>query len=109
MYKSAQNYENNGLYVLLVIGLINTVISLVYYVKVLKVMIIDSPAADVAGQRLQVPRAQQAYAGLLAVVVLVGMLFWDPLAKDGSGKGVQQFPLPEPVKMANKNLQVAKP
>jgi NADH-quinone oxidoreductase subunit N len=109
MYKSAQNYENNGLYVLLVIGLINTVISLVYYVRVLKVMIIDSPAADVAGQRLQVPRAQQAYAGLLAVVVLVGMLFWDPLAKDGSGKGVQQFPLPEPVKMANKNLQVAKP
>jgi NADH-quinone oxidoreductase subunit N len=109
MYKSAQNYENNGLYVLLVIGLINTVISLVYYVKVLKVMIIDSPAADVAGQRLQVPRAQQAYAGLLAVVVLVGMLFWDPLAKDGSGKSVQQFPLPEPVKMANKNLQVAKP
>jgi NADH-quinone oxidoreductase subunit N len=103
MYKSAQDYENTGLLVLLVIGLLNTVISLVYYVKVLKVMIIEPPPESASGERLPVPFGQAFYAGLLAVAVLIGMLFWDPLAQEGSGKGARQFPLPTPAAKAPVN------
>jgi NADH-quinone oxidoreductase subunit N len=90
IWKSAMDQDNNGLVVLLVIGLLNTVFSLVYYVRVLKVMIMDPPPEHVAEQRLGVPVLHNVYAGLLAAIVLVGVLAWDPLA-DGSRKGVLQF------------------
>jgi len=108
IWKSAVDYQNNGLFVLLAIGLINTVISLVYYVKVLKVMVIDSPPEHVVGQRLPVPVLQSIYATVLAVVVMVGILFWDPLAEDGSRKGAMQFkPIPPTASTSTAGVRTA--
>jgi NADH-quinone oxidoreductase subunit N len=83
------------MYALLVIGAINTVISLVYYIKVLKVMAVDSPVPDGAGcpaMPLRVPWASALYSFLMAAAVLVlGVLpNWYPLA-DYSQRGVSQF------------------
>jgi NADH-quinone oxidoreductase subunit N len=110
IYKAAVDYNNVGLLVLLVIGLLNTVISLVYYVKVLKVMVIGSPPEGAANS-LRVPMLQDVYAGLLALVVLGGMLLWDPLASTdmGSAKAVQHFKNTVPSKQDSPALQAANP
>ncbi len=97
LYDSSTKFHNTGLMVLLVIGLVNTVISLVYYARVLKVMIIDPVPEGASPARLRVPILQSIYTLLLAAVVIVGIFFWDPLA-DGSRKGVMQFKNIEPVK-----------
>src|SRR5262249_17051074 len=54
LFKAGQSYEAAGreglswtLYALLVIGGLNTVLSLVYYIKVLKVMVLDRPLEEV--------------------------------------------------------------
>jgi NADH-quinone oxidoreductase subunit N len=89
LYRSAMSLNNSGLLVLLVIGLLNTVLSLFYYVRVLKVMILDPPPEGAASEP-HIPMAQRIYALLLAAVVTVGMLGWDVFAQ-GSSKGVKQF------------------
>jgi NADH-quinone oxidoreductase subunit N len=76
---------------LLLIGLLNTVLSLVYYVKVLKVMILEDPPPGTELRPLSVPVGQQVYAGLLAAVVSVGILFWN-YAADAGRHGVEKFP-----------------
>jgi NADH-quinone oxidoreductase subunit N len=71
------------MYALLVIGGLNTVVSLVYYVKVLKVMVLDKPLEEVEGRapaRLVVPWGSALYASLLAAAVLAGGIFWSPVA-----------------------------
>lgn len=82
----------NTMYALLVIGGLNTVISAVYYIKVLKVMILDRPLDEVEGREpemLFVPFGSALYASILALVVLVGGIFWDPLMQTtGSSGGV---------------------
>jgi NADH-quinone oxidoreductase subunit N len=91
LWKSYQDFNNVGLLVLLVVGLLNTVVSLFYYVKVLKVMTFDPPPEGVSAQPLSVTVGQNIYAVLLATVVLVGIVLWDPLSIQGSGRGVSQF------------------
>jgi NADH-quinone oxidoreductase subunit N len=88
------------MYALLGIGTINTVISLVYYIKVLKVMALESPADETGGRaptRLHVPWTYGLYSSLLAALVLVlGVLpNWYPLV-DYSQQGVSNFRLIEP-------------
>lgn len=83
-------FKNQGLLVLLIIGLLNTVISLVYYVRVLKVMIIEQPSEEQVERRLVMPPLQSAFALILAVAVVGGILFWDPLA-NSSRQAVSQF------------------
>jgi NADH-quinone oxidoreductase subunit N len=81
------------MYALLVIGGINTVISLVYYMKVLKVMILEKPSEDVEGHapaELQVPFSASVFAGLLAAAVLVLGIEWNDLAQY-SDKGANGF------------------
>jgi NADH-quinone oxidoreductase subunit N len=90
LWKSYQDFDNTGLLVLLVVGLLNTVISLFYYVRVLKVMILDVPP-DKAAEPLRVPVGQVLFATLLAAVVSLGIIAWDPLALQGSGRAVSQF------------------
>lgn len=90
LWKSYQDFNNVGLVVLLVIGLLNTVISLFYYVRVLKVMIIDPVPGD-AAETVRIPPGQILFVTLLAVVVTVGIVAWDPLALQGSGRAVSQF------------------
>jgi NADH-quinone oxidoreductase subunit N len=101
LYESGQTYsadpQTAGLgtimYALLVIGGINTVFSLVYYIKVLKVMILDQPLEAVEGrpvEPLPIPAASAAYAVALSVVIFVIGILWNPLALS-SDQGVEGF------------------
>jgi NADH-quinone oxidoreductase subunit N len=87
------------LYALLAIGGLNTVISAVYYLKVLKVMVLETPLEEVEGREsvpLKLPGGWELYATLLAAVVLVLGILWDPLL-GASQKGVNRFQtIPQP-------------
>jgi NADH-quinone oxidoreductase subunit N len=78
-----------SMYALLVIGLINTVISLVYYVNVLKVMALDTPKEENPQPR-PAPWGWAIYASALAAVVLLLGIYWDPLAQ-ASDRGAAPF------------------
>jgi NADH-quinone oxidoreductase subunit N len=99
LFKAAGDYGYDSgrgmtMLALLVIGGINTVISLVYYIMVLKVMILDKPLEEVEGrepQPLHVPPWSAAYATLLALVIVVLGVFWDPLVKASNDRGVKGF------------------
>jgi NADH-quinone oxidoreductase subunit N len=81
---------SNTMYLLLVVGGLNTVVSAVYYLKVLKVMVLDRPLEDVEGrvpQPLRISFGPSLYATLLALVVLVGGVFWGPLAAASGERG----------------------
>lgn len=90
------------LYGLLVIGGINTVVSAVYYLKVLRVMILEKTVEEVEGvpsQELPIPTGAAFYATLLAALILVVGILWDPLAR-ASDKGVDGFIRARPVPVA---------
>jgi NADH-quinone oxidoreductase subunit N len=84
------------MYALLVIGAVNTVISAVYYMKVLKVMILDRRAEDLEGRepvRLRERPASVAFAVLLALAVLGLGPLWNPLvnASDAVSQRMQSY------------------
>jgi NADH-quinone oxidoreductase subunit N len=82
------------MYALLVIGGLNTVLSLFYYVKVLKVMILEKTIEEVENRpaaQLSVPGLPNLYACVLAGVILVVGIFWDPLSAASTEKGVDRF------------------
>lgn len=91
IYNAAQAQSNKGLLVLLAIALLNTVFSLFYYVRVLKIMIIDSPAPGAESQPLSLPRLQNVFSLLLAIIVVAGVLIWDPLSQFGTQRSVMPF------------------
>jgi NADH-quinone oxidoreductase subunit N len=109
LYEGGQFYTASGhpelgywLYALLVIGGLNTVISTVYYIKVLKVMILETTLEEVEGRPsppLVAPGGSVLYASLLAVVILVVGVLWDPLARM-SDRGVDRFNAPPPQEVA---------
>jgi NADH-quinone oxidoreductase subunit N len=81
------------LYVLLSIGALNTVLSAVYYIKVMRVMIIESRVEDVEGQEpvpLREPIGPVVYASVLALALLVLGIVVDPLI-GSSQKGAESF------------------
>jgi NADH-quinone oxidoreductase subunit N len=81
------------MYGLLVIGALNTVLSLFYYIKVIKVMALDRPLEDVEDRpvpRLAEPIGARVYVSLLAAVVLVLGILWNPVS-EASDKGVNSF------------------
>lgn len=83
----------NTMYALLFIGGLNTVLSLFYYLKPLKIMILDQSVEEVEGkpaEPLPIPWLADVYAALLAIVILIVGIFWDPLAT-ASGQGVSRF------------------
>jgi NADH-quinone oxidoreductase subunit N len=83
------------MYALLVIGAVNSVLSLFYYVKVLKVMVLERPLEEVEGVEpapIRVPFGATLYAGVMAVLLVVLGLGWGPLA-DQANRGVQAFHL----------------
>jgi NADH-quinone oxidoreductase subunit N len=100
LFHGGQEYYQMGqpglgatLYGLLVIGGINTVISAVYYVKVMKVMILDRRAEDLEDRepvRLAEPLSGMVYAGVLAAAVFVLGLTWGPI-DSASRAGSEQF------------------
>jgi len=84
---------SNTMIALLVIAGINTVISAVYYVKVMKVMILDSTLEDVEKREprmLTEPAGAIVYATFLAVLTFGAFLMWNPLG-DASQRGVRPF------------------
>lgn len=88
VYHAWQSQQQMGLLVLLALGLLNTVLSLFYYVNVLKVMVLHEPRESPVSKPTS-PLAL-AYTGLLAFVLLIGIFFWDPLA-NGTQKAVSAF------------------
>jgi hypothetical protein len=81
------------MFALLIIGGINTVISLVYYVRVVKIMVIDSPAQDGDAAKpiaWSFPVGSVVYASVLALAVFVLGILWDPLAVY-TAQGMQRF------------------
>jgi NADH-quinone oxidoreductase subunit N len=80
------------MWALLFIGGINSVFSLFYYVKVLKVMILDKPADEKAEpQPLPESLGMRAYAGVMAAALVVLGFAWGWLA-DAGKQAVQPFP-----------------
>jgi NADH-quinone oxidoreductase subunit N len=100
LWNSSQVWYHKGdpglgatLFGLLVIGGINTVISAMYYIKVMKVMILDVRAEDMEGRepvRLPEPRPAVVYSALLALVVLALGILWAPLDRL-SREGAERF------------------
>jgi NADH-quinone oxidoreductase subunit N len=101
LFEAGQLYRTEApglsftMYALLVIGAINTVISLVYYIKVLKVMALDKPIEELEGRPpapLRLPWSSAFYSSLLAAAVFVlGILpNWYPLT-EYSQQGVSHF------------------
>jgi NADH-quinone oxidoreductase subunit N len=109
LYDAGQHYYNTGLpqlgalsYGLLAIGGLNTVISAVYYLKVMKVMIIDARAEDLEGKEpeaLPQPVLRGVYAGAVAAAVVALCLVFNPLA-GYSKTGVERFREQPPAKAA---------
>src|SRR5262249_37434354 len=101
LFRAGRMYASGGelglsytMYALLVIGGLNTGVSLVYYVKVIKVMILDKPLEEVEGRTpapLTVPAGSVAYASVLALMIFVVGILWNPLA-EASDQGVKRFP-----------------
>jgi NADH-quinone oxidoreductase subunit N len=86
-------FLSNTMYALLVIGGINTVFSAVYYVKVMKVMILETTLEDVEGREpapLPEPAPTVAYSFVLALLLFVITVFMNPL-EVVSQKGVESF------------------
>ena len=100
VFDAGRNYTAAGqpilgdtLYALLAIGALNTALSAVYYIKVLKVMILDRSVEDVDGRppaTLSVPAASALYGSILAVMVLAIGIAFDRLAR-ASDDGVNHF------------------
>ncbi len=96
------------LYALLVVAGLNTVISLFYYVKVLKVMILEKSLEETEGrpvETIQVSIHAGSYLAFLAVVVLFLGIFWDALAKASYLEGVGNF---QPTPTASQVLAATK-
>ncbi len=101
LYDSAQEYERAGkphlswtMYALLLAGGLNTVISLFYYVKVLKVMILEKTLEEVESRPVEAkpaPVLQSVYATALAAVILALGIVWNPLAVASSQEGISGF------------------
>jgi NADH-quinone oxidoreductase subunit N len=67
---------------LLVVAGLNTVLSAFYYLKVMKVMILDHRTEDLEGTEptpLREPISAVAYAVFLSLVVLGLGIFWEPM------------------------------
>jgi NADH-quinone oxidoreductase subunit N len=89
LWNSSQAWYRHGdaflgavLFGLLLIGGINTVLSAMYYIKVLKVMILEGRAEDLEGRepvRLPEPLSAVVFSFLIALAVVVLGIVWAPL------------------------------
>jgi NADH-quinone oxidoreductase subunit N len=81
------------LFGLLIIGGINTVISAMYYIKVMKVMILEGKAEDLEGRepvRLREPISAIVYTFVISLAVFVLGILWAPLDRF-SHEGADRF------------------
>jgi NADH-quinone oxidoreductase subunit N len=68
------------LYGLVAVGLLNTVFGAVYYLRLVRLMLLERPADELP---VAVPRSAAAYAAALAVLTLIPGLAWGPVADAG--------------------------
>jgi NADH:ubiquinone oxidoreductase subunit 2 (subunit N) len=102
LYDAGQSYAAQGqdglsktMFALLVIGGLNTVVSAMYYIKVLRVMILDRRLEEIEGrptEPLKVPGAVSGFAAVLALVILGLGIVWWPLDQASRSTGVDGFP-----------------
>ncbi len=91
------------MYALLVVLVLNTALSAVYYIKVMKVMILDKTLEEVEGRAavpIPVPAGSAFYGTILAAMIFVVGIAWNPLA-EASAEGASRFqkaPKPPPMK-----------
>ena len=89
------------MYGVVVAGGLNTVISLFYYIKVLKVMILEKTLEEIEDRPVEtrpVPILQAIYASFLALAVLGLGIVWNPLANVSLSDGVSNFRnVPSPI------------
>lgn len=84
------------LFGLLVVGGVNSVLSAVYYVKVMKVMILEGRAEDLEGRepvRMREPLPAVVFAGVVALLVFVLGILWAPLdrySREGAARFAQR-------------------
>ncbi len=86
--------ESRILLGLLVIGGLNTVLSLIYYVRVLKVMVLEKPIEEIEGlpvKEMPTPPMQSAYLVFLASLMIILGVFWNSLYEASSNQGVRNF------------------
>ena len=101
LFDAGQEYAKMGkrplswtMYALLLAGGLNTVISLFYYVKVLKVMILETTLEQLENRPIEqkpAPILQSAYVSVLALAVLALGIAWNPLIEASSKQGVDTF------------------
>jgi NADH-quinone oxidoreductase subunit N len=103
LFDAAQEYEHIGkphlsytMYAVLLAGGLNTVISLFYYVKVLKVMVLEKTLEEVEDRPIEqkpIPILQSVYVTMLALAVAVLIIppLWNPLTIASSQHGVDIF------------------
>lgn len=102
LYHAGQAYAPHSttlaytMYALLFLGGLNTVLSLFYYLNVMKVMVLDRAVeGEAEAAPLPVPTLSVSYAAVLAVALLVLGALWNPLAVAGE-RGVEPFRKPAP-------------
>jgi NADH-quinone oxidoreductase subunit N len=81
------------MYALLLIGGINTVFSLFYYLKVLRVMVLEKPLEEMENRPaapLPLSAGATVFAGFLAAMIFVAGVAFDPLAT-AADKGAMNF------------------
>jgi NADH-quinone oxidoreductase subunit N len=113
LFEAAARYTQAGqpalaytLFAVLLAAGLNTVISLFYYAKVLKVMALERNLEEVEGrpvEQVPLPGIHAAFLSALAAVLLLIFVFWNPLVEASSVKGVNSFAEPRPA-----DLQQAK-
>jgi NADH-quinone oxidoreductase subunit N len=104
LFEAADRYTQAGqpslaltLYIVLLAAGLNTVLSLFYYAKVLKVMALERNLEEVEGQpvrQLPLPPVHAVFLIAVAVALLAIFVFWDPLVNASSVKGVDGFAAP---------------
>lgn len=90
------------MYALLAIGSVNTAISAVYYIRVLKVMFLDHPPEEAEGRvpvALPVQAGPACYGIVMAAMIFIVGLAWGPLvrASDVGARTFQRLPHPTEV------------
>jgi NADH-quinone oxidoreductase subunit N len=110
LWDSSQAWYRQGdggmgalLFGLLIIGGVNSVLSAVYYIKVMKVMILEGRAEDLEGRepvRLREPFSAVSFTALVALLVFALGILWAPLDKY-SNQGAARFAQSEAPPAAN--------
>jgi NADH-quinone oxidoreductase subunit N len=95
LYDSGQSYASTlpvlsyAFYGLLILAGLNTVVSAAYYLKILRVMILDAPPETTTNEVRTSP-GMAVFALLMSGLVLVAGVFWNPLTR-AADRGVEPF------------------